>query len=99
VYPEPIPAAVFTDDCRPVVVDDRGVLNGEPARFCPTGRPRSSAELQPIQVWAGPWPVSERWWDETAARRVARFQVVGADGSAWLLVVERGQWFTEASYD
>jgi protein ImuB len=99
VYPEPLPALVVTDDLKTVTVDDRGVLNGEPARFCPTGRPRARSDLQQVEVWAGPWPVSERWWDDEAARRIARFQVVGADGSAWLLVLDHGQWWTEASYD
>ena len=33
------------------------------------------------------------------ARHVARFQIVGIDGSAWLMVVENGQWWTEARYD
>ena len=52
-----------------------------------------------IEAWAGPWPIDELWWDETRARHVARFQVVGIDGSAWLMVVEDGQWWTEARYD
>jgi protein ImuB len=99
IYPEPLPAVVVTADRRVVGMDDRGMLTGEPAMFCPTGRPRGGSDLQPIDVWAGPWPVSERWWDEGASRRLARFQVVGADGSAWLLVVDDGQWWTEACYD
>ena len=50
------------------------------------------------QAWAGPWPVDEQWWDEAAARRIARFQVVGVDGSAWLMVVEDGRYTGELSY-
>ena len=50
-----------------------------------------------MAAWAGPWPVEERWWDTDAARRLARFQVVGADGRAWLLVVQNGHWWTEAA--
>lgn len=99
VFPEPLPAVVVSDDHRAVSVDDRGLLDGQPALFCPTGRPRAVADLLPVEVWAGPWPVSERWWDPEAARKLARFQIVGADGSAWLLVVDRGQWWTVASYD
>jgi protein ImuB len=30
---------------------------------------------------------------------VARFQLVGVDGSAWLLVEEDGHWWCEARYD
>ena len=52
-----------------------------------------------IDAWAGPWPIDELWWDQAAARQVARFQVVGVDGSAWLMVVEDGRWWTEARYD
>jgi len=52
-----------------------------------------------VQSWAGPWPVDERWWDPEHARRYARFQIVGVDGSAWLLAVENGAWWTEARYD
>jgi protein ImuB len=99
VFPEPLPAVVVSDEHRVVSIDDRGLLDGQPALFCPTGRPRLVAELLPVDVWAGPWPVSERWWDAEAARKLARFQVVGADGSAWLLVVDRNQWWTVASYD
>ena len=33
------------------------------------------------------------------ARAVARFQVVAVDGSAWLLMVEGGQWWVEARYE
>ena len=39
---------------------------------------------QPIIGWAGPWPLDERWWDEHRHRRMARFQVVTADGAAHL---------------
>ena len=49
--------------------------------------------------WAGPWPIDELWWDPQAARAVARFQVVAVDGTAWLLMVEGGQWWVEARYE
>lgn len=93
VFPELRPAAVVSADGRTVGVDGRGILTAAPARFSPDGTTQS------IAAWAGPWPVEERWWDDAAARRLARFQVVGVDGSAWLLVVEGGRWWTEASYD
>ena len=50
-----------------------------------------------IAAWAGPWPVTERWW--SVRRRRARVQVVTADGAARLLCTERGQWWVEAFYD
>jgi protein ImuB len=99
IYPEPRPATVLTADRQPVRIDDRGVLTGEPASFSTAGPDRPGTALQPVEAWAGPWPVSERWWDDQAARKLARFQVVGTDGSAWLLMVEGDHWWTEARYD
>ncbi len=95
VFPAPRPAQVVAADGRQVGVDARGVLTGEPAGFDAEGR----EALQPVAAWAGPWPVEERWWDTESARRLARFQIVGEDGSAWLLIVENGRWWTEARYD
>ncbi|MGJ9420902.1 DNA polymerase Y family protein [Aeromicrobium sp. CF3.5] len=102
--PPPAPATVFE---RPqeawvvgaegssVGVTGRGVVTGDLARF----RPAVGSEWLPVASWAGPWPVDDQWWDQAAARRIARFQVVGVDGSAWLMIVENGQWHTEAQYD
>lgn len=94
VYREARPAVVLGRTGQTVDLNDRGVLTGTPARFSPDG-----TSPRPVQAWAGPWPVEERWWDDTAARRVARFQVVDVDGSAWLLLVENGTWWVEARYD
>jgi protein ImuB len=52
-----------------------------------------------VIAWAGPWPVTERWWDEQNATRRARFQLVTGDGTAWLAAIERGRWQIEARYD
>jgi protein ImuB len=76
----------------PCAVNGRGLLNGEPAQLSIEGGP-----WQPVAAWAGPWPVTERWW--SARRRRARFQVVTADGAARLLCTERAQWWVEALYD
>jgi protein ImuB len=97
VYPQPRPAIVVAADGQPVGVTQRGTLTGEPVRFCPDGR--APDRLRPIAAWAGPWPVEERWWDTEATHRLARFQIVGVDGSAWLLAVRDRQWWAEASYD
>jgi hypothetical protein len=77
---------------RAVGVSGRGLLNGEPARLSVEGGP-----WQPITAWAGPWPVTERWW--AVRRRRARVQVVTDDGVARLLCTERAQWWVEALYD
>ncbi|WP_244929163.1 DNA polymerase Y family protein [Nocardioides sp. W7] len=79
---------------RPVALDDRGALTGEPARFCPG----PDEDRQPVAAWAGPWVVEEQWW-ESGGRRVARFQLVGVDGRAWLLTLDGNVWWTEAAYE
>lgn len=115
VYPEPRPALVLAADGRPVGVTARGVLTADPAIFAPAPDPSDATDtpetpetpadsdgrngLQPVAAWAGPWPVEERWWSPESTRRLARFQLVGADGNAWLLLVEDGRWWTEARYD
>jgi protein ImuB len=102
--PPPAPATVFTRPAEAMVVGAEGqpvVVTGRGGITCPPERFRASTEepWQPVASWAGPWPIDELWWDEQASRRIARFQVVGVDGSAWLMVVENGTWFTEAQYD
>ena len=52
-----------------------------------------------VVAWAGPWPADERWWDPPAHRRRARLQVQLTDGGAYLVAVERGRWWVEATYD
>jgi protein ImuB len=76
-------------------VTSRGLLTADPVLFTVD---RMSPPTR-VQAWAGPWPIDELWWDPAQARQVARFQVVGVDGSAWLLVVEDGRWWCEARYD
>jgi protein ImuB len=95
VFSTPVSTVVLSEDRRPVKVTSRGLMTAAPA-FVSIGE---EAELMPVDAWAGPWPVDELWWDPAQARQVARFQVTGVDGSAWLLVVENDQWWTEARYD
>ena len=95
VYTQPQEALVVGAEGQPIGVTGRGVITGDPARF----RAAVGSDWQPVASWAGPWPVDEQWWDEASSRRLARFQVVGVDGSAWLMIVENGQWWTEARYD
>lgn len=98
VLAEPWAAEVTGAEGRPVAVDDRGAVTCEPARF----RVTATDSWQPVAAWAGPWPVEELWW-EGGGRRVARFQVVGIDGRAWLMTYDgsaaEGAWWTEAAYD
>jgi protein ImuB len=93
VYPEPKPARVTDRAGGPVTVSGRCALSGTPAELSLDGEP-------PLTVtgWAGPWPLSERWWDPASATRQARFQLVTDDGRAWLAAVRAGAWQIEAGY-
>jgi protein ImuB len=95
VFAEPWATAVVGPTGQPVAVTDRGAVTSEPVRFH-TG---SSSGWQPVDAWAGPWPVDEQWWEGAGSGRVARFQVVGTDGRAWLMRCDGDQWWTEAGYD
>jgi protein ImuB len=97
VFVEPWATAVVGPGGRPVTVTDRGVLTCVPERFH-TG---SGSGWQQVQDWAGPWPVSEQWWESSGrpGTLVARFQIVGVDGSAWLMRCEGDRWWTEAAYE
>ncbi len=75
VLADPVPVEVLAADGGPVGVTGRYAVTAEPARFAAPGRPATA-----LLAWAGPWPVDERWWDPAAARRRARFQLLGADG-------------------
>jgi protein ImuB len=88
------PVEVVDREGRAVGVSGRGVATADPAKLR-----LGDGRWQAIAVWAGPWPVEERWWDPALVRRRARFQVVTADGAAHLLAVEDGRWWREASYD
>ncbi len=93
VYPAAREAEVTDDAGKIVTVSGRCVVSAAPARLAVPGEaPRR------VTGWAGPWPLSERWWDAGAARRRARFQLATDDGRAWLAVVQDGRWLVEAAY-
>ncbi|HEU5384974.1 MAG TPA: DNA polymerase Y family protein [Streptosporangiaceae bacterium] len=93
VFPAAREAAVTDDKGNPVTVSGRCELSGAPARLAIHNEPPRR-----VTGWAGPWPLSERWWDPAAARRRARFQLATDDGRAWLAVVQGGRWLVEAGY-
>lgn len=103
----PEPLAVLDAGGRAVVVDRRlGVsapptwvrhLNTSPQHRVGGDTPRLG-EPVPIEAWAGPWPMVERWWSDDATRRV-HLQIVLADGPALLVAFGDGQWVLEALYD
>jgi protein ImuB len=93
VFPAAREAEVTDDAGRAVTVSGRCAVSAAPARLAVRGEPPRR-----VTGWAGPWPLSERWWDPSAARRRARFQLVTEDGRAWLAVLQDGRWLVEAGY-
>jgi protein ImuB len=93
VYPFAREADVTDEAGDAVTVTGRCVLSAAPAWLAADGQP-------PLRItgWAGPWPLSERWWDPAAARRRARFQLLTGDGRAWLAAVQDSRWLIEAGY-
>ena len=94
VYPAALAASITDSMGRAVSVSGRAQLSAPPAWLSAGGGPARA-----VTCWAGPWPVTERWWDPARARRQARFQLVTEDGGAWLAVLQDGQWLIEARYD
>lgn len=99
VYREPRTAEVVDQAGRTVAITGRGAVTGDPVRF----RIDAGSTWRHVVSWAGPWPADERWWERPAGEGpsgpVARFQLVGTSGDAWLLRCDAGRWVTEASYD
>ncbi len=100
VHNPPLPADLRTFEGWPVKVSRRGMLDAAPARvsFARSAMGSLGSSVM-ITSWAGPWPVEERWWDPSSARRRARMQIVTADGCAHVLALEGGDWWLEATYD
>ncbi|WP_010202487.1 DNA polymerase Y family protein [Salinibacterium sp. PAMC 21357] len=101
--PAPLPGTVFSSrhavhvfahDGSTVSVDERGQMAAEPASFA-----TSDSRSRTLTAWAGPWPLTERWWETAASGLSWRFQAVDDTGCAWLLVLDDGGWWAEARYD
>lgn len=104
VFSPPLLADVVDEAGRTVAVTERGVVTGELWRYRIDAAPDMAVRRwTPVSSWAGPWPVDEAWWLSTetsgSSGRSARFQVVGVDGRAWLLVWRAAGWEVEAGYD
>jgi protein ImuB len=93
VYPFAREADVTDEAGETVTVTGRCVMSAAPAWLVIDGEPPRS-----VTGWAGPWPLSERWWDPVTGRRRARFQLLTGDGRAWLAAVQDGRWLIEAGY-
>lgn len=104
VFVVPLAADVVDESGRTVAVTERGMVTGEPWRYRIDATPDVAVRRwMPVAAWAGPWPVDDAWWqhpDSSGDRGLsARFQIVGVDGRAWLLVWRRDGWEVEAGYD
>jgi protein ImuB len=94
----PRPIQVVDSAGHAVTITERGSVPMPPARFALDGG-------RPVVVahWAGPWPVDERWWSESATGMRARFQLVDLHGQAYLVACAMGSgrpvWTVEARYD
>lgn len=111
---EPQDVVVLDVAGRPVVVDARLAMSGEPATVqwpapAPEDGPRRAAPrgetalpgpgaARAVVDWAGPWPLAERWWTPAPRRRV-HVQVLLDDGRGLLLASARGRWTVEGLYD
>ena len=102
--PPPAPAIVYRPARRaelldaagrPVTVSGRGEASAAPDRLTSPALPRGGG---PVEGWAGPWLQDLRWWDPSARRRRALWQIVTA-GTACLVSVEGGEAHLEAVYD
>lgn len=89
VYVEPSTVEVIDEAGRPVRVSGRGELSAQPRWV----------DGRKVAACSPPWPCDERWWDRFGHRRRVRLQVLLADGTAHLLILERGRWYLEATYD
>lgn len=94
VLAAPLAAAVHDDQGRPVVASDRLAVSGPLAWLVTAGSPPAA-----VAGWAGPWPVTERWWAPDGPPPTARFQVRLTDGRAFLLALTGNRWTVEAEYD
>jgi protein ImuB len=89
------PAELLDAGGRPVTVSGRGEASAPPEQLRSPALPRGGG---PVEAWAGPWVQDLRWWDQSARRRRALWQVIAA-GTACLVAVEGGEAHVEAIYD
>jgi protein ImuB len=94
VHPEPLVIDVRDAQGRAVRVTGRGAVSAAPA----TGELSGTTATESIVAWGGPWPLEERWWGASRARRSARFQLLTDSGSLLLVCLERQQWWLLGEY-
>jgi protein ImuB len=101
VLDPPVFAQLSDEHGHAVVVSGRGEQSAAPARVECALLPGGGGD---VRGWAGPWASDVRWWDPSARRRCARWQLVvecgaGAGEVACIVRVEAGRAGIEAIYD
>ena len=103
--PEPAPAVLLDDpvelvdaEGNPVRVTSRGLFSADPVRLLAPAVSGDHGGDGRLHWWAGPWPVDERWWEQSRPGRTARAQVL-VDGKAFLLCYRQGRWYLEGGYE
>nr|WP_218849350.1 DNA polymerase Y family protein [Nocardioides perillae] len=83
VFAEPLGAEVVDVGGRSVGVTERGAVTGDPCRFrlAAPGRVQPDLPWQPVESWAGPWPVDEEWWLTPAVGDTTARTPVGTGGT------------------
>lgn len=94
VLSEPVPVRLDDAHGEPVRVDARGAVLASPSTL-----QLDATRIRHVQAWAGPWPVTERWWDSNQQRSAYRCQLVDDAGDAWLLIGTEAGWCVEGRYD
>lgn len=112
--PPPLPTVVPLTPTRvvlrgesgvPVAVSHRGMLDGATPHLLEVLPGEGVGWLTPgthrVTGWAGPWPISERWWSQHAVRGAwLQVQVTLERGDGVVLLLLRdGTWWVEGVHD
>jgi protein ImuB len=101
---EPVLVQVRDPEGRVLRVSERGELTSRPDRLEIVSGTAAGAVpgrgSGRVEAWAGPWPVTERWWADRPRRR-AYLQLLLATGRGVLVAtdVDAGSWWLEGVYD
>lgn len=108
--------ALVAADGTPIVVNPGGALVPAESRHTHAGHPHDepvpalltpaesvgwlTASPRRVRAWAGPWPVSERWWNQGSRGAWLQVEVERHEGSGVVLLVHRqGAWWVEGVHD
>ena len=96
VFDPALPASLLGKDGQQVSVSSSGGLSADPALLLVPG---FFDPARKVDSFAGPWPMSERWWDPARNRRLARLRLRLGGGEMVLVLVEGSEWHLEAVWD